>query len=381
MGLVKYHLFVEFLAFLAIFRYYNKPNLFINFELITHTTCFFQFQTSLDFVISNNRIKYFDKQEYKNCKLCNFTSNNENSNSTKRDVVFSFASGKVLNLVLFQRTLRTTGSNATIVIFLDYIAYQSIDKDTLAFSAECGTQIIVCREPEFVFQNQATKNYMFHIAYLFFKQNEGFIDRVVFLDLFDGLFQNDPFNDFIKHKVIHFARENMLNHFNPTSLDWIHAYDPYFTYSPSAMFVNTINSGYYGAYYEDLIVFLRVFLEHTKFNNAIDQGLINLMYLTNMLRKYDVYISPDYYEERVVHFSYYNPSSPFLSVRSKNVMTSATVLHLYYNGNDNFRKSILKVCPRISKNMTNYLDHNCHDINDVEEGLDEWTPEGKQFSD
>ena len=368
------------LVFLFIFWNYISTQYFFNFEIILQTTCFFQFPTSLEFVIANHKIEYFNKEQYKHCNLCNFTSDNQNSNSTKRDVVFSFASQKVYNFALFQRTLRTTGSNATIVLILDNESFYSIDSDTLKFTEECGTQIIKCPSSSVSLSKQATKNYMFHIAYLFFKQNEGLIDRIIFLDLFDGLFLADPFNDFIKYDQIHMSREHMMNEFNPMLLTWINQYDPKFNFDIKNKFINTINSGYFGAFYDGMIVFLRVFLEYTKFNNAIDQGLINLMYFRHMLRPYGYEISPENHKDRVTHFSYMNPSTPFTEVRgSDDRSVKASIIHLYYNGNENFRKSILKVCPRITNKMKNYLDVNCPNITSLEEGLDEWDPAGKIY--
>ena len=90
----------------------------IYFYIIFETTGYYQYPTSFEFLTNDIQLKYFDPENAKNCLLCNFTSE-EKSNSTKRDIIIACAANDIMNIALLQRTLRTTKSNASLVLFLD----------------------------------------------------------------------------------------------------------------------------------------------------------------------------------------------------------------------------------------------------------------------
>ena len=69
-------------------------------------TGFYQFPTCLEFLESDITLKYFDPEMAKDCALCKFTSNNDISDSTKKDVIITYSSLKTMNIALLQRTLR-----------------------------------------------------------------------------------------------------------------------------------------------------------------------------------------------------------------------------------------------------------------------------------
>jgi hypothetical protein len=72
-----------------------------------------------------------------NCKLCDYPVRNSKPNSSKRDVVIASSIGKVVNIILFVKTLRTTGSKANCVFLLDDVSYNSLSNKTRDIVVRC----------------------------------------------------------------------------------------------------------------------------------------------------------------------------------------------------------------------------------------------------
>ena len=176
-------------------------------------SAYYMFSSPLEYIVTPKTFNYFNGIEPGAEKLlCNFTSDKKGCNSTPRDVIITCAVGKTLNIVLFQRTLRTTGSNATLLLFLDQTAVDNMDKDTYEFTKKMNSQIILVPTPPG--QGLRVKNYDMYIFVQFLRENEFKIDRVIFLDLFDSLFQEDPFNTRMPENELHLVHERMLNKYN-----------------------------------------------------------------------------------------------------------------------------------------------------------------------
>ena len=174
------------------------------------TTGFYQFYTCFDFLNCDIKLQYYDPENAKNCLLCNY-SNVGFSDSSKRDVVISFAAKNVMNIALLQRTLRTTGSNASLVILLDNQAMNTIDPITYQFFKNCSTQVVITPDVPYASSGFECKNFLFSLVYLFIKFNRYMINKVIFVDLFDTLFQGDPFNQFLRKHEVHVLRELLRN--------------------------------------------------------------------------------------------------------------------------------------------------------------------------
>ena len=106
-----------------------------------------------------------------------------------------------------------------------------------------------------------------------------------------------------------------------------------------------------------------------RFANIIDQGLFNYLYLDKVSERHNISFRESGIDT-VVHFSYTNFTTPFPNVPvDTNSSQRAIIIHIYYQASDDFRKEILKVCPRITKNMTNYLDKKCKNIEYLEDEI------------
>ena len=201
--------------------------------------------------------------------------------------------------------------------------------------------------------------------------NKHLINRVIFVDLFDVLFQRDPFSSkYIKKGEIHIVRETITNREHLGKLNWPRCYFHDFTWVRWDDF--QINSGYFGGYIEEILIFMNVFCQYSRYNRCIDQGLVNVMDQWQMLDKYGIKISGIRQDEWVLQVYKHSLKRgfPYLQGNYMDNVT-ASIAHLYYHGNENLFRSVLKHCPRISTTMNNYLSKK-GDINKLEPGLDKW---------
>ena len=335
------------------------------------TSGYYQFPTCLEFLSYDITLKYFDPSLAKDCNLCDYTSNNDISDSTPRDVIITYSVKQTMNVALLQRTLRTVKSNASLVIMLDQEALNSIDDVTKQFFKNCSTQVILSPPLPFNSWDQSVKNFMMPLMYLFLKMNRHLINRVMFVDLFDVVFQRDPFSShYIRKGELHMTRELVTNRNHVGQLRWPQCYFPDFTWDDLDRC--QYNSGYFAGYIDEVLTFLNVFCQYTKYNKCIDQGLVNIMYQRKMLDKYGVKFADVFPDEWILHV--YNLHLDHGFPRFQGMYWSnvtASIVHLYYHGNIHLFRSILNHCPRPSKTMTNYL---CRrgDIDQLEESLLTW---------
>ena len=248
-----------------------------------------------------------------------------------------------MNIALLQRTLRTTKSNASLVILLDNQALSSIDPITFQFFKNCSTQVVIIPDVPYASSGYECKNFLFSLVYLFIKFNRYMINRVICVDLFDTLFQGDPFNHFLRKHEVHMVRELLRNREHGCGLIWPRCYFPNYHYNDPNDF--QLNSGYIGGYTDEFLCFMNVFCQYNKYDNCPDQGLINIMYNWNMLQPYHVKFADIFPDERVLFVYRHNLRRGFPYCQGNYwENTSATVIHLYYQANSDFQRSVLKHC-------------------------------------
>lgn len=131
------------------------------------------------------------ENDFSHCKLCNFTPLTSNSNSSPKDFIVTVAYEKLNNINSFIRTARTSGIKAHIVIFTD----QNVDKLQKEYSS-CGVTFI-----KIVANNKLDKDMIAPRRSIRIKLCSYFLNafpaehmnRFLYSDLFDSLFQGDPF--------------------------------------------------------------------------------------------------------------------------------------------------------------------------------------------
>lgn len=157
-------------------------------------------------------------KSFNNCKLCSFQVNqNIASNSKKRDVILTIGINNITNILLFARTLRTSGSRCRLILFTNDQVFQRYEKKFFDSIYECGVEIINIGKTS---SNFYAKSIRFIIFRDFLTQNRDLFDRVILCDLFDTVFQHDPFLTELGNSL-YFNDEGMLISESYVNSAWI----------------------------------------------------------------------------------------------------------------------------------------------------------------
>lgn len=156
------------------------------------------------------------------CLLCKFKPNNINASSTENDLILTIAFNSFEGSVAFVKTLRTTGSKANFVILSDSNTLSKIDRNIIVSLQNCGTHIVDIGTAGFfnVLQMQSMR-YSCMKAFLTKFQNH--FKRVILVDLYDTIFQGDPFTTDIDWSKLHLSSEDIPIGTNYLNKQWIDA--------------------------------------------------------------------------------------------------------------------------------------------------------------
>ena len=349
----KLFVYLTFLFVFCIIPYENNP-----YIIITRFTMF-QFEFDLLFLYNSNiLLKQFETKQNgfsRNCQFCNFTAHNHGSDSTPRDVIIGFVSQTQYNIILFLRTLRTTLSNCSIVFFFDDESLKTIDKYTLEHLTMCNCQIINFHKKNI---DVYIKNYLLELTYTFIRINQQNIDRIIVADVYDTIFQSDPFNRRIPKYMIHLVNEKFNYSSTPLNMKFINDVDNNFKFSDQDKNILYFCAGYMEGETDVFLDFLDVFLKYMK-EKTTDQGIINYCYLSHQFERNAVPINPVLDLNTVIRHSVgegINTTFPFVPALY-NSSLYASVIHHYYKGNFQFFMSLLKACPRPNNKYTNYSNY------------------------
>ena len=206
-----------FLMHFRFFKRHRKPQVILILSLVTFITirCAWQefplrlvslsvFQSSID-----NRFMLSQQSDVtEGCVLCSFnvTKGKHKTNSSKKDVILTVAYRKITNLMPFVRSLRTTGCSAQVVILCSSDIIKAKRKDYLDYIEKCGVQFVDVGNVDI----RLKSNFMYYRNFLFeqfVSVNINQIDRILLVDLYDTIFQRDPFTDAFSKDNIYFSNE------------------------------------------------------------------------------------------------------------------------------------------------------------------------------
>lgn len=142
-----------------------------------------------------------------NCSFCIFTVRNRHiPNSSPKDVIMSSMFSKSFNLIPSLRSLRTTGSKCGVIIFTDSKLYHQINEALFTFLKNCGCLMVNAGE---LLTSTKKKLFMARnlVIYEFLKLNYLYLSRIIIIDLYDTIFQGDPFNDYFLNDTIGLSLE------------------------------------------------------------------------------------------------------------------------------------------------------------------------------
>ena len=179
---------------------------FLIFNFVILIIPFFSSKIKLEFLcnfeIDDTFSRFYLKiteEEKGNCPLCNITSDISTGDSTSRDIALCFSFQRFQSLIPFLRTFNSV-SNATVVILADNTAIKSVDQQKLDLIAKCRAVIIPLNYDVFYVRKinrSIIYNYKIKAYKEFLEKYHHYIDRVMFFDLEDTVFQSDPFrNDY-----------------------------------------------------------------------------------------------------------------------------------------------------------------------------------------
>ena len=321
----------------------------------------YQFEWNLDFASQNITFVPFYEKKYPNCLLCNFTPNNVLPNSSPYDVVLTIGYGRPRNVMPLIRTLRTTKTKASCVFIIERNSYSLFSNGMKKFIENCGVQVLTFDFPINNMRILYTKNYLYHLAELFLRSNQASIQRVAIVDLFDTIFQGDPFNEFLPKNEIHIVDEGAVlsgkGFVGNTNRRWIRAFDQNFIFTDEILDTKFWCTGYMEGPCNYMITFLNLFNQIVNSDpNSSDQGGFNYLNYTGKLQKAILPVAPPDKNERVRHASIFRLSEKFpYATAMYNTNLTATVLHHIYHSNDAFKISFLKACPRPDSTYQSYL--------------------------
>lgn len=146
------------------------------------------------------------KVEENLCPICNMKTRNSKHNSSPRDLVTTSTFNKIYNIVPFIRTLRTVGCIARIILITDSIATSKLNNGNMSsFIGYCGVQVvnvgIISGKRSFLL---CSRNIILHD---FLKNKRNIIDRILIADLYDTIFQGDPFTEDLDRNKLGISEE------------------------------------------------------------------------------------------------------------------------------------------------------------------------------
>lgn len=204
-------IFVISLIYLLFRRYYRLEKVIGKIKI---DSLFYRNYNNSQFYLSPTP-KSFSK-----CQLCNFKPYGKSiPNSSERDAILTIGTNKLLNLVLFIKTLRTTGSKCRFILFANNKVFSNYKSDFFRTIDDCGVEIINIGDTSPDFRAS-------HIRFMIFKEflikNRNLIDRVFLCDLYDTVVQHDPFITEFGNSL-YLNDEGFLIKQSPINSGWIYA--------------------------------------------------------------------------------------------------------------------------------------------------------------
>lgn len=182
--LIYFSLYLFKLRYFDFFKYSSKHDMKISiFTMLISFNFFQKMNFSLPFPIKANN----------ECIPCKFIPNKgvATANSSDKDVILTFGANKLKNLFPFVKTLRTSGSRCRLIIFVNKLSLTIYPKLFYKSANDCGVEFF--NFGSYSFTKQQAFFLRFYFYHKFLIQNREIINRVIFCDLYDTLFQSDPF--------------------------------------------------------------------------------------------------------------------------------------------------------------------------------------------
>ena len=135
--------------------------------------------------------------------LCRFNSSTKKISSSKRDVLFFYASSFGPGLELAIKSIRSTGSNCRIILF-----FPTLQKMRRSEEKMCNIlQIEIIRIDDNKNRNDVPHMIRYEYEYQWLRTHLKEVDRIFHSDSFDVFFQGDPFSESVSKTELTFVVE------------------------------------------------------------------------------------------------------------------------------------------------------------------------------
>lgn len=218
------------------------------------------------------------------CPLCNFTPLHEPT-STRRDVVLAAALSSLKRVEYFLRTLRTTGTKARIILFLDNEKTASVE--WLKFFAACDIEPVYITHQNKVIQS-APKLSRYYFYQQWLKEHINEVDRVLHTDTFDVIFQSDPFIPRIEESKLYFTFEPVNLRDSYWTANWIrqcYGEEPLELYQKELVSCSGVTAGGAHPFLKYLGLLLATPKWTTCFGHSLDQAHHNYLLYTGEFKR------------------------------------------------------------------------------------------------
>ena len=297
----------------------------------------------------------FKSVDYTSCELCRFPVRNEVNNSSHEDLIIAAAVSHIANENFFSRTIRTTGSKCHIVIVCDEEAMNKLPKERYESAVSCGVQFCVVPSKRWGggYWGKATVAYYYVLAYIL--RNRGLFKRIIFQDLYDSIFQGDPFtSDLISSpNEIHVTTEFIPNN---KSIQMVKYYkDANITVPESYLKKDYRNSSHFGGLADTILRFLLLYISINDFGHSWnDQVTQNYIEFSGALKEHGFSYSDDYQLQRFINFYAQKPIQGkrigYIKALFGNNSYAVSLHHIY--SRTSIMVNLAEVCPIKERNET-----------------------------
>jgi hypothetical protein len=157
------------------------------------------------------------EQRTGHCPLCNFSPLHDPT-STRRDAILAASLGELKRVEYFLRTLRTTGTRARIILFLDNATTATPQWRRFFKACEIEPVFIEHLNPV-IHSAPKLSRYYFYQQWL--RKHIDEVDRVIHTDTFDVIFQSDPFIPKFNASKLYFTIEPVVLRGSHWTMEWM----------------------------------------------------------------------------------------------------------------------------------------------------------------
>ena len=347
----------------------SYPYIFLLFFLLFLRSL--QFSLEISFVFSPTKYKVFDnmtklifgnsesfydyeilldleKSDFSKCNLCNF-SKDESGTSTKRDLAIAVLFGvDTFNVVNWVRTLRSTGCKCSILFFHEQNYTDLFNRHELNMLQDCGVVWCSLRAAfywNFIVDDPRTTKYL--VIQNFLEAYGHNFDRVLICDIFDSIFQKDPFiADVPKDKVAVSIERSRLGR-DIQNMVWVQVIDPNWTYE-FWKDKTVINSGFELGPPDKVLSLLHKMNQPEYYfaRDTIDQGIVNLLYYKGQLPELWIDYEGKYFISAAHSKFEQNPDADGFIHEINHTKNTLALIH-QFDRSCPAARNLLRICPQM----------------------------------